>query len=177
MRAMKRFPADCVYQRISSPLGELIVVVRPKELHGILWESDLQNTTTAQTISTLEQAKNNGLVTEVKRQLTQYFQKARRSFALPITFDGTVFQKKVWHSLLDVPYGETSTYQQQAERVGGKEKVRAVGTANGANPISIVVPCHRIIGKNGLLSGYAGGISAKEYLLNLEKSAENIPQC
>lgn len=170
MRAMKRFPMDCVYQRITSPLGDLIVVVRTKELHGILWESDLENTATADTISTLQKGENNSLVAEVETQLGQYFGRKRTAFELPVVFDGTVFQKKVWHALLDIPYGETASYQLQAERVGGKEKVRAVGTANGANPISIVVPCHRVIGKNGSLTGYAGGISAKEYLLKLEQS-------
>ncbi len=171
MRAMKRFPTDCVYQRIASPLGELIVVIRPRELHGILWETDLENATTAHTISTLKRAENSGLVAEVETQLGQYFSEKRRSFELPVIFDGTVFQKKVWHALLDIPYGETASYRVQAERVGGKEKVRAVGTANGANPISIVVPCHRVIGKNGSLTGYAGGIGAKEYLLNLERGS------
>ncbi|MEH6557671.1 MAG: methylated-DNA--[protein]-cysteine S-methyltransferase [Oceanicoccus sp.] len=169
MRAMKRFPIDCVYQCISSPVGDLIVVVRANELHGILWESDLENAVTATTVSTLDRAENNGLVAEVETQLSQYFGKKRTSFDLPITFNGTVFQKKVWRALMDIPYGETASYQAQAERVGGKEKVRAVGTANGANPISIVVPCHRVIGKNGALTGYAGGISAKEYLLDLER--------
>ena len=170
MRAMKRFPADCVYQRITSPLGGLIVVVKPSELHAILWESDLENSSTANAMAALELVDHHELVTEVGVQLNQYFQRQRRNFQLPICFDGTAFQQGVWNTLLDIPYGKTCSYQAQAERMGGREKVRAVATANGANPISIVVPCHRVIGKNGSLTGYAGGLSAKQYLLDLERT-------
>lgn len=170
MRALKRFPPYCVYQIIPSPVGELLVIVGGEKLHGILWKSDLENESTRACVNSMKQVTKDDLIDEVGRQLQEYFSLKRKQFDLPIEFNGTPFQQAVWKGLLDIPYGETASYQEQAFALGDKNKVRAVGTANGANPISVVVPCHRVIGKNGSLTGYAGGLAAKQLLLQLEKS-------
>jgi len=108
------------------------------------------------------------VLSETKRQLDEYFRAERKRFELPLLLVGSDFQKRVWGALLGVAYGETSSYLGLAEKVGNKSAVRAVASANGANAISIIVPCHRIIGSKGELVGYAGGLRAKERLLALE---------
>lgn len=102
------------------------------------------------------------------RELREYFDRQRTRFTVPLVVEGTTFQKEVWKRLLDIPFGETRTYAQLAERLGNPKAVRAVGLANGRNPISIVVPCHRVVGSNRELTGYAGGIERKKFLLELE---------
>jgi methylated-DNA-[protein]-cysteine S-methyltransferase len=106
---------------------------------------------------------------EVIAQLEEYFAGKRREFDLPLALQGTPFQLRVWHALLEIPYGETVSYKELAERIGNVKAVRAVGLANGANPIPIVVPCHRVIGSNGSLIGFGGGLPLKQKLLALEK--------
>lgn len=102
-------------------------------------------------------------------QLKEYFAGVRKTFDLPIKLCGTPFQMRVWQQLQKIPYGQTQTYKQIAEAIGKPKASRAVGMANHNNPIAIIVPCHRVIGSNGLLTGYAGGLDFKQYLLNLEK--------
>ncbi len=101
-------------------------------------------------------------------ELEEYFQGKRREFDLPLSPEGTEFQRRVWAALREIPYGETRSYSEIAEQVGNPKAVRAVGMANHRNPIAIMIPCHRVIGKNGSLTGYAGGLSLKEKLLKLE---------
>lgn len=103
-------------------------------------------------------------------ELEEYFLGRRREFDLPLSPDGTEFQKKVWAALREIPYGETRSYSEIAGQVGNPKAVRAVGMANHRNPIAIMIPCHRVIGKNGSLTGYAGGLDLKERLLKLEHS-------
>ena len=110
------------------------------------------------------------LINEAYRQLSEYLLGERKRFDLPLNPQGTVFQQQVWKSLCDIPYGETRSYKQIAEAIGNPKAVRAVGMANNQNPLLIVVPCHRVIGANGRLVGYAAGIEKKEFLLKLEKS-------
>ena len=110
------------------------------------------------------------LINEAYRQLSEYLLGERKRFDLPLNPQGTVFQQQVWKSLCDIPYGETRSYKQIAEAIGNPKAVRAVGMANNRNPLLIVVPCHRVIGANGKLVGYAAGIEKKEFLLKLEKS-------
>jgi len=102
------------------------------------------------------------------RQLGDYFEGKRQDFDLPLALEGTPFQKKVWLALADIPYGETISYAELARRIGSPKAVRAVGSANGQNPIPIVLPCHRVIGSDGKLRGYAGGLDMKARLLRLE---------
>lgn len=106
---------------------------------------------------------------EIQRQLTEYENGTRKIFELPLHLKGTDFQKQVWNALLEIPFGETRSYQEIAIRVGRPKALRAVGGACNRNPIGIIVPCHRVIGKNGSLTGYAGGLSYKELLLKHEK--------
>lgn len=102
-------------------------------------------------------------------QLREYFDKKRKVFDLPISQPGTAFQQTVWHHLTTIPYGETITYLALAKRIGNVKSIRAVGTTNGRNQLAIVVPCHRVIGANGALTGYAGGLWRKQWLLDHEK--------
>lgn len=108
------------------------------------------------------------LLLEAKRQLEEYFAGLRAAFSLPLAPEGTEFQKLVWRELENIPYGETRTYGQIAEKIGNPKACRAVGGANHNNPIAIMIPCHRVIGADGSLAGYAGGVDIKETLLRLE---------
>ncbi|WP_433516989.1 methylated-DNA--[protein]-cysteine S-methyltransferase [Nonomuraea sp. CA-143628] len=109
--------------------------------------------------------------TEVANQLQAYFDGRRTVFELPMVFAGTPFQQRVWTALRDIPYGETITYGQLAERIGQPTAARAVGLANGKNPIGIIVPCHRVVGSTGSLTGYGGGLATKQHLLSFERGA------
>ena len=120
--------------------------------------------------------KQTDLIVEAKKQLEEYFQKQRTTFDLPLLFVGTVFQKLVWEELLNVPYGKTETYYGLSQKLNNTKAIRAIAAANGANAISIIVPCHRIIGSNGELVGYAGGVDVKQKLLRLENSANYAEQ-
>lgn len=108
------------------------------------------------------------LIKEAKHQLDEYLEGNRKSFDIPLSFAGTDFQKSVWNALMAIPYGETKCYSEIAEYIGNSKACRAVGLANNRNPISIIIPCHRVIGKNGKLVGYGGGLDIKEKLLKLE---------
>jgi len=114
------------------------------------------------------------LILECKRQLEEYFAGKRKKFDLPLAPKGTEFQKKVWKALTEIPYGETRTYGEIAAAVGNPKAARAVGMANNKNPIGIIVPCHRVVGANGKLVGYAGGMEKKEWLLKLEKTNRSV---
>jgi methylated-DNA-[protein]-cysteine S-methyltransferase len=111
----------------------------------------------------------NELLKESKKQLNEFLHEGRKVIDIPVLMVGTEFQKKVWQSLLEVPYGTTSTYLELAKKIENEKAVRAVANANAANAISIIIPCHRIIGSNGKLVGYGGGLNAKEQLLKIEK--------
>lgn len=114
--------------------------------------------------------KDNSVLSETRVQLNEYLANTRSDFTIPIQLVGSEFQKTVWEALLEVPYGSTSTYSKIAKDINNIKAVRAVANANGANSISIIIPCHRIIGSNGELTGYAGGLPAKEKLLKLENN-------
>ena len=116
---------------------------------------------------------NSSIIQETKTQLSQYFNRKRTQFDIPLLFAGTNFQKKVWGELLKIPYGTTQTYLGLSQKLNNEKAIRAVASANGANAISIIVPCHRIIGSNGKLVGYAGGVSTKLKLLTLENALNN----
>ena len=113
---------------------------------------------------------NNIILNKAKQQINEYFLRKRKIFDLPIKFNGTEFQKSVWNSLLNIPYGKTKSYKDIAKDVGNVKACRAVGMANNKNPIMIIVPCHRVIGTNGKLVGYACGLDIKKKLLELESS-------
>ena len=111
---------------------------------------------------------------DVTSQLTEYFAGTRTRFELPLAPEGTPFQQRVWKALLDIPYGETISYGELAARLGSRSASRAVGLANGSNPLPIVIPCHRVIGANGKLTGYGGGLPIKERLLALERGERRL---
>ncbi|MED5516932.1 MAG: methylated-DNA--[protein]-cysteine S-methyltransferase, partial [SAR324 cluster bacterium] len=120
--------------------------------------------------------KDSNIIQKTRIELDEYIQGNRREFDVPIQMVGSDFQKNVWNTLLKVPYGTTSTYLQLAKDINNKKAVRAVAGANGANPIAIIIPCHRIIGSNGELVGYAGGLTIKKHLLNLEQKKDYYTQ-
>lgn len=113
---------------------------------------------------------------ETKKQLEEYFSGARNSFDLPLKQSGTDFQQKVWNELCNIPFGKTISYHELAVRLGDAKSIRAAGTANGKNKLAIIVPCHRVIGSDGSLTGYAGGLEKKEWLLRHEKSLPGMEQ-
>ena len=115
-----------------------------------------------------DRQEDSGLLAEAMRQLQEYFDGRRRRFTLPVAPAGTTFQQRVWQELQEIPWGTTTTYGEVARRIGQPTAVRAVGSANGRNPVAIVIPCHRVIGSDGSLTGYAGGIATKRRLLQLE---------
>jgi AraC family transcriptional regulator, regulatory protein of adaptative response / methylated-DNA-[protein]-cysteine methyltransferase len=112
---------------------------------------------------------------QIAIELSEYFEGRRKEFTVPLIFTGTEFQKTVWYELLRIPFGNTRSYTKQAEAVGGASSVRAVANANGMNKINIVVPCHRVIGENGNLTGYGGGLWRKQWLLEHEKKYSGQP--
>lgn len=121
-------------------------------------------------VSAQEQPENStSVLCDAKQQLSEYFEGERTHFDIPLAPKGTDFQKQVWQALVEIPYGQTLSYQDIAKAVGKPKGSQAVGGANGKNPIAIVVPCHRVIGKNGSLTGYAGGLDKKSWLLSLEQ--------
>ncbi len=153
------------YKIIESPVGKLKLVGSDAGLRAILWEDE-----DGSRIKLGECMEDDQLpvLVATEKQLAEYFAGNRQVFDIPLDFVGTDFQKKVWTALLDIPFGTTQTYSQLAIRLGDIKAVRAVGAANGKNPISIIAPCHRVIGASGALTGFAGGLLNKQRLLELE---------
>jgi methylated-DNA-[protein]-cysteine S-methyltransferase len=154
-----------VFTAFQSPVGELKLVASDQGLMAILWANDNPNRVP---LGSMKRDDANPVLIQTRLQLEQYFAGKRQRFVLPLNFVGTDFQKQVWQSLLTIPFGETRSYGQIAQHIGKPKAARAVGAANGRNPISIVIPCHRVIGSNGELTGFAGGLKAKAYLIEIE---------
>ena len=154
-----------VSKKMDSPVGQLTLVASGDGLAAILWENDRVGRVPL--IIDGEDAAHPVLV-ETERQLGEYFAGRRTTFAVPLDVVGTEFQRRVWSALLTIPFGETRSYAQIARQVGSPMAVRAVGAANGRNPVSIIAPCHRVIGSTGKLTGFAGGLDTKARLLALE---------
>ncbi len=148
-----------------SPVGQLTLVARNGKLGAVLWEMERENRVR---LGELHEENDSPVLLETERQLAEYFAGTRNRFELELDFYGTDFQKQVWQALLTIPFGETRSYSQIARQIGNPNAVRAVGAANGRNPISIIAPCHRVVGASGALTGFAGGLEAKQYLLTLE---------
>ncbi|MEN3950504.1 methylated-DNA--[protein]-cysteine S-methyltransferase [Iodidimonas sp. SYSU 1G8] len=148
-----------------TPVGRLTLVAGGKGLRAILWQNDDPGRVK---IGPVTEDDHHPVLVETRRQLDEYFAGRRTRFDLALDFIGTDFQKRVWAALLTIPYGETRTYAEIAAALGRPSAARAVGAANGRNPISIVAPCHRVIGTGGALTGFAGGLGAKRFLLDLE---------
>jgi methylated-DNA-[protein]-cysteine S-methyltransferase len=152
---------------VPSPVGELQIITSERGVVAILWPGDDRwaYDTSEGSTPIAEQTVN---------QLQEFFDGTRTEFTVPLDLRGTEFQKMVWQSLTEIPFGQTVSYAEQAARLGRPSAVRAVASANGKNPISIVVPCHRVIGSNGTLTGYAGGLEAKRALLDLESGQQPL---
>lgn len=153
------------FKEMKSPVGHLKLVAHDQALVAVLWENEKLNRVK---LAELKQDYSHPILQKTEQQLLEYFSGQRKIFDLALDFYGTEFQKSVWNALLQIPFGETRSYKQIAESIGNVKAVRAVGAANGKNPISIIAPCHRVIGANGKLVGFAGGLENKNILLSLE---------
>jgi methylated-DNA-[protein]-cysteine S-methyltransferase len=153
---------------MESPVGRLKLVASEKGLVAILWQNDRPRRVV---LGDLKDDDQQPILVETERQLKEYFAGKRQEFAIPLDMRGTPFQMSVWEALLGIPFGETRSYGQLARQLGRPGAMRAVGAANGKNPISIVVPCHRVIGSSGELTGFAGGLETKAHLLKIESNA------
>ena len=158
-----------LYTTMESPIGELLLVGDGDTLHGLY----MQDGRKPKRIATDWKASGAPFA-DVKTQLEEYFAGARTSFDIPLAAEGAPFEREVWHALEAIPYGETVSYGEIARRVGQPTAARAVGTANGRNPIAVIVPCHRVIGANGSLTGYGGGLERKRLLLELERGQGHL---
>lgn len=157
---------ELAFMEMPSPVGILKLVATKNALVAVLWENE--NPKRVRLAELIEQV-DHPILLATQKQLSEYFAGTRQRFDLPLDFEGTEFQKRVWQALLDIPFGEIRSYRDIAEQVGNIKAVRAVGAANGKNPISIIAPCHRVVGMNGKLVGFAGGLDNKKILLCLEK--------
>jgi methylated-DNA-[protein]-cysteine S-methyltransferase len=161
-----------VYKVVDSPVGRLTLVATDDGLAGILWENDRPGR-----VRLNIEAEDNGhpVLIETERQLAEYFAGQRKEFAVKLDFagTGTGFQRTVWNALLTIPFGETRSYGEIARQIGKPAAARAVGAANGRNPVSIIAPCHRVVGSTGALTGFAGGLDVKAHLLALERQSSS----
>lgn len=155
-----------LHTTIDSPVGDLLLVGDGRALHG-LYMTEAPRPMPVRP----EWRRDDAAFATARRQLGEYFAGERTAFDLSLTLNGTPFQRSVWDALREIPYGRTMSYGELARRIGRPSAVRAVGLANGRNPVSVVVPCHRVIGADGSLTGYGGGVERKRFLLALERAA------
>ncbi len=156
---------------IPSPVGGLRLVASDEGLAAILWDNDRP---VPVHLADLVENPVHPTLLSAEKELNEYFSRQRKTFSVALDMRGTHFQKQVWEALLAIPYGETRSYSQIANQVGNPKATRAVGAANGQNPIPIIVPCHRVIGANGKLTGFGGGLEMKDQLLALEGSGRTL---
>ena len=157
------------YTTIESPVGLLLLAGDERGLRRVSFENSKRSAALQR-----DWKQDGGTFTEVIRQLHAYFGGELKDFDLPLSLEGTEFQLRVWRSLRAIPYGETISYGQLAHRIGQPKAVRAVGLANGCNPIPIIIPCHRVIGSDGSLTGFGGGLPNKKKLLALESRQRSL---
>jgi methylated-DNA-[protein]-cysteine S-methyltransferase len=155
------------YKTITSSVGLLRLIASDKALCAVLFHGGRDSKIT--TDASLEHDDDHPILCKTEKQLGEYFAGKRKSFDLPLDMKGSVFQIKAWRELQKIPYGQTISYGEQARGLGDSKKARAVGMANGRNPICIIVPCHRVIGASGALTGFGGGLKTKAFLLKLEE--------
>jgi methylated-DNA-[protein]-cysteine S-methyltransferase len=162
----KEIVMNLAHKIMESPVGKLKLVASDTALVAILWENDNPRRVR---LSELVENDQHPVLVNTERQLGEYFAGKRKDFSVDLDVRGTRFQKDVWEALLAIPFGETRSYGELAKQLGNPRATRAVGAANGRNPISIIVPCHRVIGSSGKLTGFAGGLDTKSHLLSLER--------
>ena len=167
-----------LFSQLSTPLGQMFICATENGVCLVEFDNnkrrekeliDLQKMLNAHTL-----AGENDHIKQAKKEIAEYFDGQRKIFEVPLHMPGTDFQVSVWESVCQIPYGTTSTYQQQAKRIKNPKAIRAMGAANGSNRISIIVPCHRVIGKDGKLRGYGSGIEKKRWLLEHERAHSNL---
>ncbi len=163
---MRRFEGEAVRVTVESPVGRLTLVASDEGLHALLFPEEERRCRRA--LGRMDEAPGHRVLAKAAAQLSEYFAGRRRAFDVPLALEGTPFQKRVWEELRRIPYGATRSYGEIAGEVGGAGRARAVGAANGTNPVAIIVPCHRVIGKDGSLTGFGGGLDRKTFLLELE---------
>jgi methylated-DNA-[protein]-cysteine S-methyltransferase len=160
-----------VMVQVNSPIGNLLLSASSRGLTGVQFENDtVERFVVADALNKTELKQATDFVHVVEQQLKEYFARQRTAFEVRLDLHGTPFQVDVWKSLARIPYGKTTSYGQQAKWVGRPSAVRAVGGANGRNPVAIVLPCHRVVGVNGSLTGFGGGVERKIWLLEHEKN-------
>lgn len=157
------------YKIMPTVIGKLKLVASDKGLAAILWENDKPKRVR---LGTLTEDNHHPVLVQAERELAEYLEGKREVFSVKFDPTGTAFQSKVWEALEKIPFGETRSYGQIAKEIGNSKAVRAVGAAIGRNPISVMVPCHRVIGASGALTGFAGGLKTKEHLLTLEAKSK-----
>jgi len=160
-------------RHLDSPIGVLTLVASDEGLTHVLFEG--QEPVDAGLPDDLPEIDDDPTLEAAASQLGEYFAGSRKEFDLPLDLRGTDFQKDAWRALASVPYGETRSYGEQAQAIGRPGAFRAVGAANGRNPIPVILPCHRIVGADGSLTGFAGGLDTKRRLLNLEQAQQGLP--
>ncbi|MDA7803762.1 methylated-DNA--[protein]-cysteine S-methyltransferase [Crocinitomix sp.] len=159
---------NSVYKIFNSPIGQLVGIGDKDGIELLEFLSDNKSPLDSKEYESVIEGRN-AILDQLELELAHYFNGTLQNFTIPTTPKGTTFQKSVWKALLDVQYGITKTYKEQTDVLGDPKAIRAVANANGKNRIAIVIPCHRIIGSNGNLTGYAGGIERKRFLLDLER--------
>jgi methylated-DNA-[protein]-cysteine S-methyltransferase len=158
---------DTLYSTVHrTPVGALTLIASDRGLRAILWEKATSQSGGIR--SPLTRNPMHPILQQTAQELDEYFAGTRTAFDVPLDLKGTSFQLAAWHALADIPFGATATYGQQAHAIGVPRAARAVGAANGANPVCIVLPCHRVIGANGSLTGFGGGLAIKQWLLDHE---------
>ncbi len=162
---MTKSMTQLIQWQMESLIGPLYLVASSEGLSGIYWQ--------AKAIPMAQDLQHSSILAQAVKELEEYLIGSRQAFEVPLDKVGTHFQKAVWTQLQAIPYGQTLSYSEVARRIGNDKAVRAVGTANGRNPLSIIVPCHRVIAADGSLGGYAGGLAIKNRLLNLERKSLN----
>ena len=155
-------------QVLDSPLGPLYLVAEDAGITGLFFPEEIGDELLQAASNPEQGGAKLTLFQQARMQLEEYFAGSRREFTLPLIPQGTVFQQQAWEALRLIPYGQTISYREQAARLGSAAKARAVGQANGRNPISIIIPCHRVIAADGTLGGYGGGLERKRWLLRHE---------
>ncbi len=163
---------------LPTPIGPLTLVASARGLRAVLWSPDDASRVRGIVVDADPAASeewSRRILNQAADELTEYFEGTRQTFEVPLDPVGTAFQQQAWAALRTIPYGETVSYGEQAARLGDRRKARAVGAANGRNPISIIVPCHRVVGANGSLTGFAGGLDVKAWLLDHERFTGAAP--
>jgi methylated-DNA-[protein]-cysteine S-methyltransferase len=164
--------SPALYTTLASPIGELLLVGDGRSLRRLHMREGRSRMAIRADWTRADEPFE-----AVRAQLAEYFDGRRTSFDVPLAMEGTGFQRRVWGALREIPYGETVSYGEIARRVGEPDSARAVGVANGGNPIAVIVPCHRVIGADGSLTGFGGGLDRKRILLDLERGIQTLGAC